>query len=110
MGAVAVAVNAWLPQDAVVYCLGISDSLVAFVDDDQAKKLEPEYRSLKKTKLRGILFSQGSARSGMHDLMHVMKEYKDFKDLPQVDVEPEDDASIFFTSGEYNCCRPEPSH
>ena len=93
------AVNAWLAPDAIIHCLNLSESSIVIMDDERAKILEPMYRSLKQTKLRGILVSQGAARSGMRDMYHIMKKYRKVTELPKVDIEPEDDAVIFFTSG-----------
>lgn len=99
LGAVIVAVNCWLSPEGLVHCLTLSDSVVAIVDAERAEQLKSSLPKLKQGKLKAMVVAESSAPSGMHVLSTVLKKYKGAKEIPKVDIQPEDDASIFFTSG-----------
>lgn len=98
MGAVAVAINAWLTPEAIVHCIDQSDATILIVDEERATILEKQSKALKSTKLKTIIVSQGKHRKGMEDLDKLLKHYQTDQ-VPKVDIKPEDDATIFFTSG-----------
>lgn len=99
LGAVIVAVNCWLAPEGMVHCLTLSDTIVAIVDGERATQLTSSLYKLKQGKLKAMLVAESSAPSGMQTLSSVLKKHTGANEIPKVDIQPEDDASIFFTSG-----------
>jgi long-chain acyl-CoA synthetase len=103
IGAVAVAINAWGTGGDLEYGLSDSEAKVAVVDAERLSRLEPE---LGKAALSGLVAVRtprealGSA-DALEDLIGPPSAYATLPDLPPPDnaVEPEDDATIFYTSG-----------
>lgn len=85
-----------------MHCIKLSESVVVVVDDERAEILKKQDQALKQTKLKAILVSKAKPPSGMKSLDEEMKRHQNAKNVPQVKIEPEDDATIFFTSGEVN--------
>lgn len=93
-GAVAVPLNAWWTGSELAYALADSGAKVLFADEDRARRLEPhlpgtavETRIVVRGTVEGWLpFDDVVAASGATA-------------LPEVDLGPEDDATIFYTSG-----------
>jgi len=99
LGAVIVAVNCWLVPEGMVHCLTLSDTVVAIVDEERATQLASSLSKLKEGKLEAMIVAASSAPSGMQTLSSATQKYKNAKEVPKVQISPEDDASIFFTSG-----------
>ena len=103
IGAVAVAINAWGTGGDLEYALSDSEAKVALVDAERLARLEPE---LGKAALSGLVAVRtprealGSA-DALEDLIGPPSGYAALPDLPPPDnaIEPEDDATIFYTSG-----------
>jgi long-chain acyl-CoA synthetase len=103
IGAVAVAINAWGTGGDLEYALSDSEAKVALVDAERLARLEPE---LGKAALSGLVAVRtprealGSA-DALKDLIGPPSGYASLPDLPPPDnaIEPEDDATIFYTSG-----------
>ena len=99
-GAVVVPLNAWWTGDELEYGLADSGSVVLFADAERAARLAPHLARL------GDLRHVVVARSGDEP---IAPEHLRFEDvvgtpaqdvaLPPVTLEPEDDATIFYTSG-----------
>jgi acyl-CoA synthetase (AMP-forming)/AMP-acid ligase II len=99
-GGVAVAVNCWLSTEGLVHCLKLTDTVVALLDYERATQLRDQLSTLKDSGCRAILISQAKSDiSGMEKLENLMNKYKNEKTQPQVEILPEDDCTIFFTSG-----------
>jgi long-chain acyl-CoA synthetase len=103
IGAVAVPLNAWGTGGDLEYGLSDSEAKVALVDAERLQRLEPE---LSKAALSGLIAVRtprdalGSAEA-LEDLIGPASAYASLPDLPPPDngIEPEDDATIFYTSG-----------
>lgn len=98
-GGCAVAVNCWLSTEALVYCLKLTESSVTILDGERAQQLKGEVKTITSNGCRKILVSQESAPSGMFNLADEMAKFSKDASPPEVQVLPEDDCSIFFTSG-----------
>ncbi|KAH8105971.1 hypothetical protein BXZ70DRAFT_998122 [Cristinia sonorae] len=109
IGAVSVMVNAWLPFKPLTYCLEQSASRLVIVDAERADVISPVVPHLRKTGVAGFLvWGSASLRrewDGLKlwsDVMHLRNQSLELLYPPQTDavtIEPEDDATIFFTSG-----------
>ncbi|HEV7761878.1 MAG TPA: class I adenylate-forming enzyme family protein [Acidimicrobiales bacterium] len=100
-GAVVVPLNAWWTGPELAFGLRHSGSRVAFVDDERRARLD-EVRS-ELGDLRLIVARSDEAVdgvvSGADDLRDLLAGVPDDVVLPDVDLEPEDPATIFYTSG-----------
>ncbi|KAJ7160799.1 long-chain-fatty-acid-CoA ligase [Mycena filopes] len=107
LGAVPVLANAWLPIAPLVHCLGNTQCKLIVLDSERADRLEPEIEKLTaQAGAKGIVVLQsfeGKGRwNGMQPWETVFEKYKGdpmkmLKHDPNVG--PEDNATIFFTSG-----------
>ena len=103
IGAVAVALNAWGTGGDLEYGLSDSEAKVAIVDAERLARLEPE---LPKLALAGLITVRtprealGSA-DALEDLIGPPSGYASLadNDPPDNGIEPEDDATVFYTSG-----------
>ncbi|MGH9018892.1 MAG: class I adenylate-forming enzyme family protein [Acidimicrobiales bacterium] len=107
-GGVAVPLNAWWTGAELQYGLDDSETTVAFVDSERLTRLRPHLAEL--PHLRAVVVTDEDRRtvdlSGLSPVPIVA-----FPDLvgdvpsaaeavlPDIDVDPEDDATIFYTSG-----------
>jgi long-chain acyl-CoA synthetase len=98
---VAVAVNAWLMEDALSYCITSTGTKVVFADPERASRLAPKLAELKTKGVKGVMVTRSGAKrfDGMTRYEEVVKKYTSKTEYPEVDVGPEDNAVIFFTSG-----------
>lgn len=99
IGAVVVPLNAWWTGAELVYGLADSGSTLLFCDGERLERLGPELAQL--PGLRILVARAGAAplAGGAEHLDHVLGEVPLDARLPAVDVDPEDDATIFYTSG-----------
>ncbi|GAA6042818.1 hypothetical protein JCM8097_004444 [Rhodosporidiobolus ruineniae] len=99
LGAVGVAVNCWLAPDAFFHCLALTEPIAIFVDEERAKLLGDKVGELKKLGLRAsfVVRSRGDL-SGFERLEPALEGNR-ATELPDVSIEAEDLATIFFTSG-----------
>ena len=94
LGAVAVPLNAWWTGPELAYGLKDSGSVVLFVDDERAERIAPH---LGDTEVRATVLIRGArAIDGVDfaDAIAVADE-----PVPDVDIAPDDDATIMYTSG-----------
>ncbi|KAF9463754.1 hypothetical protein BDZ94DRAFT_588309 [Collybia nuda] len=107
LGAVAAAINAWLPLEPLKYCLLKTDCKLAIVDFERADILEPVVSQLV-TDVGAVRFMvieshEGKGHwDGMDNWDEVMNRYQGdpsaiIRDDPG--ILPEDNATIMFTSG-----------
>lgn len=126
-GAVVVPVNAWWTAEELVYGLSDSGTKVAFCDTERATRIARAPNGL--SQLRGMVLVDearsgqgpdlGSVTLGGHvELVafdRLLGQVEDTVEPPEVDIDPEDDATIFYTSGttgrpkgavgtQRNCC------
>ena len=98
-GAVVVPLNAWWTGPELEYGLSDSGAVVAFVDDERLERLGEHYAAL--PDLRGVIVAKSE-----HELAAPAQRFEDVlgdvdpeAELPDVALDPEDDATIFYTSG-----------
>ncbi|KAL0577769.1 hypothetical protein V5O48_004227 [Marasmius crinis-equi] len=94
----------WLPQDGLVFCIGHTQSKVLIVDPERADVLVPVAEQLRKNGANAILVLESGNRTwgGMSSWNRSLEEYKDDGDsilTSTIEIHPEDNATIFFTSG-----------
>lgn len=82
-----------------MHCIKLSNTVVAIADDERAQQLTPEISKLKQNGLKAFIVAGAKAPSGMVELAPLLRKYAQGAEVPKVALEPEDDASIFFTSG-----------
>ncbi len=92
IGAVAVPLNAWWTGPELAYGLKDSGSVVLFADDERIERVE---RHLRDTAVRTVV----AIRSDRNGVPWKDAIARDAPPLPDVDIDPEDDATIMYTSG-----------
>jgi long-chain acyl-CoA synthetase len=99
LGAVVVPLNAWWTGPELEYGLSDSGSVVVFVDDERNERLAEHLSAL--PALRGVIVARTE-----HELAAPAQRFEDVLGvveanaaLPTVELDPEDDATIFYTSG-----------
>jgi len=107
-GAVTVPLNAWWTGAELEYGLHDSGTAVAFVDTERLGRLRPHFEAL--PNLRAVVVTNED-RGSEHDLPECSVPVIRFSELvgegsadgavtlPEVELAPEDDATIFYTSG-----------
>jgi len=109
-GAVAVPLNAWWSAEELSFALADSESVVVVADTQRADRLAPVLGSL--SDLRALLVTdEHRAASGgawsaptptsiaVHDFAQWLGDPPDDAEPPPTSLDPEDDATIFYTSG-----------
>jgi long-chain acyl-CoA synthetase len=99
IGAVVVPLNAWWTGAELVYGLGDSGSTLLFCDGERLERLVPELAQLPGLRILVARAGDAPLAGGADHLDHVLGEVPLDARLPAVDVDPEDDATIFYTSG-----------
>ena len=94
IGAVAVPLNAWWTGRELEYGLADSGSVLVFADSERADRLAGlELRQLV------VARADGAMPPGAVDFTELTNTGTGPRELPAVQVAPEDDATIFYTSG-----------
>ncbi|MEW6271663.1 MAG: class I adenylate-forming enzyme family protein [Thermodesulfobacteriota bacterium] len=98
-GAIVVPLNAWWTGPELGYGLRDSGSKVLFADAERLDRLTDELASL--TGLEVVVVRDGRAAPPARALhfTDVIGEVPADRELPEVALDPEDDATIFYTSG-----------
>ena len=99
IGAVVVPLNAWWTGAELVYGLGDSGSTLLFCDSERLERLTPELEHLPGLRILVARAGDTSLDGGAEHLDDVLGEVPTDARLPAVDVDSEDDATIFYTSG-----------
>ncbi|KXS14109.1 AMP-dependent synthetase and ligase [Gonapodya prolifera JEL478] len=102
LGGVAININAFLKPEEMEYCVLDGDSTLLFVDGERARAFGPIVSRLKKGGVKHIIECrpEGAYQSFSAKYEEILKKYLALnKPLPQVAVDPEDDAVVFYTSG-----------
>jgi long-chain acyl-CoA synthetase len=100
-GAVVVPLNAWWTGSELAFGLQHSGSKVAFVDDERLHRLDDvrsELGDLSLVVARTDAESDVATR-GADDMAELLADMPDDAVLPDVDLSPDDPATIFYTSG-----------
>jgi long-chain acyl-CoA synthetase len=95
IGAVAVPLNAWWTGPELAYGLSDSGAVLLFADDERAERLEPH---LPDTRVRHVVLIR-SERSLPNGVAFADAVSGDDPPLPDVSIDPDDDATIMYTSG-----------
>ena len=93
IGAVAVALNAWWTTDELEYGIQDSGAKVALVDQERAERLAPVQSSLGLAVIGVRLDDDLDGVDRLEDVLDPAAA------LPDVPVDPDDDATILYTSG-----------
>jgi long-chain acyl-CoA synthetase len=105
-GAVVVPLNAWWTGAELEYGLADSGSAVAFVDAERLERLRPHLASL--PDLQAVVVANEDRKPMQAELdgpvpivpfTELIAVVPDDAVLPDVEIDPEDDATIFYTSG-----------
>lgn len=102
IGAICVAVNAWLTEEPLTFCLVNTSAKVAIVDPERHERLQKTLPELKNAGLVDLVVAKpekGVSYNNSSLFDDIITQYSTYKKMPDVDILPEDDATIFFTSG-----------
>jgi len=104
IGAIMVPLNAWWTAGELEYGIDDSGARLLFVDDERYQRLRAHDPAL--PAVERIIVSRASAplegrASRLEDLIGTPHDYATLLDapLPHVEIAPDDDATIFYTSG-----------
>ena len=97
-GAVIVPLNAWWTAPELVYGFEDSGSKVVFLDEERAERLADELGPLG---LSGVIVAKakGDLPSGIERFEDVLGDVPADATLPDIEITPDDLATIFYTSG-----------
>ena len=98
-GAIVVPLNAWWTGEELAYGLADSGSTILFADGEREERLRPHFAELPDLKAVIVARPQGAVDEGHESFEDVLGEVPDDAALPDVAIDPEDDATIFYTSG-----------
>lgn len=103
IGAICVPLNAWWTGPELAYGLGNSGTKLLVCDDERWERIAPHRNECPDLETVFVSRCQGDPE-GAERLESVIGTPKDYADLPQmelpeVEIAPEDDATIFYTSG-----------
>ena len=98
VGAIVVPLNAWMTGGELEYCLADCGAELLIADEERAQRLLPH---LPKLNLHSILVTRATEPlvPPLLDYATVMAGAPANAALPVVTIDPEDDATIFYTSG-----------
>ena len=103
IGAIAVPLNAWWTGPELAYGLADSGAKVLICDAERWERVAPHRAEC--PELAAVLVSRGEGRSGdtesLESVIGTPDRYAGLPqaELPQVEIAPDDDATIFYTSG-----------
>lgn len=95
IGAIVVSLNAWWISDELRYAFSDSGARFAILDGERLERISPEMQ--RECGIEDIVVAHGTARPGTTTWEEVTGDASAV--LPDVDISPEDDASILYTSG-----------
>ena len=102
-GAIVTPLNAWGTGDDLHYGIKHSSAKTALVDGERLERLAPFRAQLDGTAMIAVRTLRDNLHDAvlLEDLIGPASEYADIADLslPSVTIEPDDDATIFYTSG-----------
>jgi long-chain acyl-CoA synthetase len=94
-GAIVVPLNAWMTGSELEYCLADSGTRVLVADEERLERLRPHLPQLP---LEAVLVAR-AARALPAGAIRLEDMLGQEGALPEVTIDPEDDATIFYTSG-----------
>jgi long-chain acyl-CoA synthetase len=100
IGAIVVPLNAWWTGDELAYGLADSGARVLFADAERAERIAPHRAALAPT-LGAVIVVRGGAQidEGTVRFESLLGALSPDAALPDVAIDPDDDATIFYTSG-----------
>jgi long-chain acyl-CoA synthetase len=98
VGAIVVPLNAWWTGEELEYGLGDSGASILFADAERAKRIAP-LGGLGALRETIVAREEGGLPAGVHRFEDLVGAASEATTLPQASLEPEDDATIFYTSG-----------
>ncbi len=98
IGAVAVGINAWWTTDELDYGLRDCGARVLLADAERLERVRPLLAELTPLGLRVVAVRTGATAAGVDRWEDVLAEFAG-AGLPDVAVDPDDDAMILYTSG-----------
>jgi long-chain acyl-CoA synthetase len=98
-GAVVVPLNAWWTGPELAYGLRDSGTKVLVCDQQRLDRLAPELDELAGLHILVARPEPGSLGPNVTDLADLLGDLPADVDLPSVEIDPDDDATIFYTSG-----------
>ncbi len=99
IGAIVVPLNAWWKSAELTYGLTDSGARVLICDEERAQLMAAGLRDLPAVEHVLVARAEHPLPSGMRPLAAVFTENAAATELPSVEIDPEDDATIFYTSG-----------
>ncbi len=97
-GAVAVPLNAWWTSQELAYGVTDSGARVAIVDEKRYQRLQEAEEPLPIEHYVGVRF-ESAYPDGVLAIDRVFEDVEDAIALPGVDIQPDDHATLFYTSG-----------
>ncbi len=98
-GAIVVPLNAWWTGSELAYGLSDSGSTVLFADAERLDRLTGELHQFPSLRLIIARAPRGDLPGGAERFESVLGVLPEAVELPAVELDPEDDATIFYTSG-----------
>jgi len=98
-GAIVVPLNAWWTGPELRYGLSDSGSRLLLCDGDRLDRLQPELSHLPGLRIIVARDARQALPGGAESLDAVLGEVPADCELPVLDIDPEDEATIFYTSG-----------
>ncbi|SGY68549.1 BQ5605_C004g02897 [Microbotryum silenes-dioicae] len=100
IGAIISAVNAWGTLDVLMHCFQMVECKLLVLDQERVTKLAEQQEELARLGCSTILVARPSKSlpKGMESMDQALAGCSD-KQMPKVSIAPEDNATIYFTSG-----------
>ncbi|MFM7094833.1 MAG: AMP-binding protein, partial [Actinomycetota bacterium] len=95
VGGISVSLNAWWIAEELKYALSDSETTVVIVDGERLDRLSDDL--LREVGVRHAVVVRGDARPGVTPWTDTVADVS--ANLPNVDIAPDDDATILYTSG-----------
>jgi long-chain acyl-CoA synthetase len=99
VGAVVVPLNAWWTGEELEYGLADSGTKVVIADQERAERIAPHIGEVPSLEASVVVRAATDLPAGMLRWEEVLGDAPGEVDLPKVDVDTDDDATIFYTSG-----------
>ena len=96
-GAVVVPLNAWWTGPELAYALGDSGAKVLFADQERSVRLADHWREL--PDLHHVIVARTELDTSHARFADLVADLPSKPELPKADIHPDDDATIFYTSG-----------
>ena len=98
-GAVVVPLNAWWTGDELEYGLADSGTKVLIADKERAERIAPHLGNVAGLQASIVVRAATDPPAGMFRWEDVLGDVPEQVELPKVEIDTDDDATIFYTSG-----------